>query len=174
MHPIQYYSCFISYSHQDNEFVHRLHADLQNQGVRCWFAPHDMRIGDKIRPRIDEAIRLHDKLLLILSKHSAFSDWVEHEVETALAKERREKRPLLFSIRLDNAILEHSYIDWLGGNGAKRAPHRRFYPMERSRCLPTRLRASPARSQSRVSPNIPDGMISNSSLVFSDRPLCFT
>lgn len=112
MHPIQYHSCFISYTHQDNNLAHRLHSDLQGHGVRCWFAPHDMKIGDKIRPRIDEAIHLQDKLLLILSEHSVASDWVEHEVETALAKERKEKRTILFPIRLDNAILEREHIGW--------------------------------------------------------------
>src|SRR5262245_24600010 len=43
--PIQFYSCFISYASKDQIFADRLHADLQNKGVRCWFAPHDMRIG---------------------------------------------------------------------------------------------------------------------------------
>ena len=56
MPPIQYHSCFISYAHQDDDLASRLHSDLQDHGVRCWFAPHDMRIGDKIRSRIDEAI----------------------------------------------------------------------------------------------------------------------
>ncbi len=112
MHPIQYHSCFISYSHRDESLARRLHADLQDKGVRCWFAPHDMHIGDKIRPRIDEAIHLQDKLLLILSESSVTSDWVEHEVETALARERREKRTILFPIRIDNAILERPYTGW--------------------------------------------------------------
>ncbi len=35
---------------------------------RCWFAPEDLKIGERFRPKIDEAIRLHDKLLLVLSK----------------------------------------------------------------------------------------------------------
>jgi hypothetical protein len=50
----EYYSCFISYSSKDQDFAERLHADLQNKGVRCWFAPEDMKIGDKIRDRIDQ------------------------------------------------------------------------------------------------------------------------
>ena len=45
-----------------------MHADLQAKGVRCWFAPHDMHSGRKIHEQIDEAIRLHDRLLLILQK----------------------------------------------------------------------------------------------------------
>jgi hypothetical protein len=42
---IQRYSCFISHSSKDKDFAERLHADLQNKGVRCWLAPHDMPIG---------------------------------------------------------------------------------------------------------------------------------
>ena len=42
---IEFYSCFISYSSKGHVFADRLHADLQNKGVRCWFAPHDKRIS---------------------------------------------------------------------------------------------------------------------------------
>jgi hypothetical protein len=41
--PIEFYSCFISFSSKDHEFAERLHADLQNKGVRCWFAPEDIK-----------------------------------------------------------------------------------------------------------------------------------
>jgi len=103
--PIEYYTCFLSYSSQDQDFAQRLFADLQSKGIRCWFAPEDMRIGDKITPRIDEAIRLSDKLIVVLSEHSVKSAWVAMEVEMALEKEQRLKRSVLFPIRLDNDIL---------------------------------------------------------------------
>jgi hypothetical protein len=103
---IQFYSCFISHSSNDQEFAERLYAGLQNKGVRCWFAPEDLKIGDKIRDCIDESIRLRDKLLLILSEHSIASDWVEHEVESALEEERQRGRTILFPIRLDDAVME--------------------------------------------------------------------
>lgn len=97
---IQYYSCFISYSTQDQEFAERIHADLQNKGVRCWFAPHDIQGGKKIHEQIDDAIRLHDRLLLILSKHSMNSNWVETEITKARKRELRETRRMLFPVRL--------------------------------------------------------------------------
>ncbi len=103
--PIDYYTCFISYSSKDQSFAERLHADLQNKGVRCWFAPEDMKIGDKMRVRIDESIRLYDKLLLVLSEHSVNSQWIEQEVETALAKEREGQLHVLFPIRLDETVM---------------------------------------------------------------------
>jgi uncharacterized protein YjbI with pentapeptide repeats len=102
---IQFYSCFISYSSRDQDFADRLHADLQNKGVRCWFAPHDMKIGGKILDEIDTAIRLRDKVLLILSEHSIKSGWVEDEVSRAFAEERKRKQTALFPVRLDDAVM---------------------------------------------------------------------
>ena len=104
--PIDYYSCFISYSSKDQDFAERLYADLQTEGVRCWFAPEDMKIGDRIRPRIDESIHIYDKLLLVLSEHSVASKWVEFEVEAAMDKEQSGKPPVLFPVRLDRAVMD--------------------------------------------------------------------
>jgi len=99
---IGYYSCFISYSTKDEEFTRRLYADLQSEGVRCWFAPEDLKIGDKLRARIDESIRLHDKLLLVLSETSLASQWVEKE---AFEKEIEQEKTTLFPLRLDNEAM---------------------------------------------------------------------
>ncbi len=104
--PIEYYTCFISYSSKDQDFVERLYADLQSNNVRCWYAPEDMKIGDKIRTRIDECIRMYDKLLLVLSQHSVTSSWVEAEVESALEKEQRHNnKSVLFPIMLDDSVM---------------------------------------------------------------------
>lgn len=104
--PINFYSCFISYSNKDRPLAERLHSDLQSKGVRCWFAPADLKIGDKFRTQIDESIRAHDKLLLILSKDSLQSNWVETEIRTALERESRTKRTVLFPVRLDDSVFE--------------------------------------------------------------------
>src|SRR3954466_6239735 len=103
---IQFYSCFISYSSKDQEFAERLHEGLQNKGVRCWFAPHDLPISAKTWDTIDEAIRLRDKVLLILSKRAIASDWVEDEVTKAYAEERKRKQIVLFPVRLDNTVMK--------------------------------------------------------------------
>jgi uncharacterized protein YjbI with pentapeptide repeats len=106
MQPIQFYSCFISYSSRDEELAQRLHADLQSKGVRCWFAPKDLKIGERFRQRIDKVIRVHDKLLLILSEHSVTNSWVEKEVETAMESEDEQKKTILFPVRLDDSVME--------------------------------------------------------------------
>jgi len=95
-----------------------LYADLQNKGVRCWFAPHDLRIGDRFADRIEESIRTYDKLLIILSKNSVKSTWVEDECKAALEKENRFReeqqldKTVLFPIKLDEAI-EEATSQWV-------------------------------------------------------------
>lgn len=109
--PFQYYSCFISYSSRDEALAQCLHADLQNKGVRCWFAPEDLKIGDEFRSRIDESIQGYDRLLLILSESSVKSHWVQKEIETAFEKEAKENRIVLFPIRIDEAVMQ-SQVGW--------------------------------------------------------------
>jgi len=98
--PIQFYSCFISYSSKDQEFAERLHADLQEKGVRCWFAPDDIRAGQKIYLQIDEAIRFYDKLLLVLSEYSMHSNWVATEIKRTRQRELSEGRQMLFPVSI--------------------------------------------------------------------------
>lgn len=98
--PLRFYSCFISYSTADEEFAERLHADLQDNGIRCWFAPHDMEGGRKIYDQVDQAIRLYERLLLILSAESMSSSWVKTEIVMARQKEIEFKRTVLFPLRL--------------------------------------------------------------------------
>jgi hypothetical protein len=62
-------------------------------------------IGAKTWDAIDEAIRLRDKLLLILSENSIASDWVEDEVTKAFAEERRREQLVLFPVRIDDAVM---------------------------------------------------------------------
>jgi uncharacterized protein YjbI with pentapeptide repeats len=103
--PVQFYSCFISYSTADLVLAKRLNEDLQSSGVRCWFAPEDLKIGDRFRQRIDDSIRRHDKLLVLLSSHSLNSPWVESEVEAAFEVERRHGRTILVPVRTDDAVM---------------------------------------------------------------------
>jgi hypothetical protein len=97
---VQFFSCFMSYSSADEAFCSRLHGRLQEAGLRVWFAPHDIQGGQKLHEQIDHAIRVYDKLLLVLSPHSMQSPWVEFEIRHARKREVAEQRRLLFPLRL--------------------------------------------------------------------------
>jgi hypothetical protein len=102
----EFYSCFISYSSRDESFARELHTRLQAQKVHCWFAPEDLKIGDKFQESIEESIWVYDKLLVILSENSVNSSWVEREVQAAFEKESRQGSAVLFPVRLDDAVMQ--------------------------------------------------------------------
>ena len=86
---IQLYSVFISYSRADSDLADSIYGALQQRGVRCWLDKHEIRPGDKIFSRIDEGIRLWDKILLLCSRSSLSSWWVDKEIGMAFQKEQR-------------------------------------------------------------------------------------
>ena len=112
--PIEFYSCFISYSHKDESFAQRLHDQLQAKGIRCWLDEHDLKPGDRILDAIDNAIRLHDRVLLCCSQTSLGSWWVKDEVRKTLERERTKSRDILIPLDLDGHL--HKWTDGLASD----------------------------------------------------------
>lgn len=102
---INYYSCFLSHSHADKEFVRLLYRSLIERDIRCWLDEHQMLPGDDPHDRIQEGIKLWDKFILCCSKDSLSSWWVDSELNRAFTKEqlltRERGRKVLALIPLD-------------------------------------------------------------------------
>ncbi len=97
---IQFYSCFISYSSKDEEFARRLHGRMRDAHLRVWFAPEDIQGGKKLHEQIETAIRVYDKLLIVLSEASLQSEWVMTELRKARKAEIKTGQRKLFPVRL--------------------------------------------------------------------------
>ncbi len=110
-HPIEFYSCFISYSHADKNFARRIYAELQSRGIRCWLDEKDLRPGDVMIDAITDAIRLRDKVLVCCSLASLSSGWVDQELAAAIEIERRERKKTIIPLDLDGYMFD----GWEGG-----------------------------------------------------------
>jgi uncharacterized protein YjbI with pentapeptide repeats len=93
--------CFISYSWKDTRFVDKLRDRLIVEGVNAWLDRHDMVAGP-IQDQVWKAIQVHHVVIIVLSKDSVNSDWVENELDMARTKERVEKRAVLCPLALDD------------------------------------------------------------------------
>ncbi|MBI4683800.1 MAG: toll/interleukin-1 receptor domain-containing protein [Nitrospirae bacterium] len=101
-YPIQQKNLFISYSHADADFVETLEAHLKSNHILYWRDIHDATAGP-LNQVIDRAMRRNPTVLLILSRNSINSDWVEYEAQTARELEKELDRHVLCPIALDDS-----------------------------------------------------------------------
>ena len=99
---VQINPLFISYSHADGAFVDAMEEKLNEKGIRFWRDIHDASAG-RLEKVIDRAMRQNPTVLLVLSKDSVQSDWVEHEARSARELEKELKRDVLCPVALDGA-----------------------------------------------------------------------
>lgn len=92
--------CFLSYSTKDTAFVERLYRRLSEAGVSLWYAPHDVAPGQHLDEQLANAIRINDRVVLVLSKNSIQSNWVLQEILAARKRERLENRRIIIPISL--------------------------------------------------------------------------
>lgn len=92
---------FISYSHHDRGFVERLVNDLKAAGLSVWWDELEIKVGHSIIKKVSEGIGKSAFLAVALSPKSVKSDFVQHELESALIRQLSGKKirvlPLLIS-----------------------------------------------------------------------------
>ncbi|HLG15927.1 MAG TPA: TIR domain-containing protein [Blastocatellia bacterium] len=81
-------SVFVSYSHEDRDFINGLASDLRRRRVKVWFDER-LRTGEAWLQQIDLAICSTDALILVMSPSSIASTWVQRELQTALSSNKR-------------------------------------------------------------------------------------
>ena len=92
----KYQTCFLSYSSIDRPFASRLYESLGKAGVRVFWDQFDVLPGEYLEGQLVEAIREHDRLIVVLTPASMASAWVKREIELAWY----HKRESLVLVRL--------------------------------------------------------------------------
>lgn len=108
---------FISYSSQDREFVDRLAHQLVQNKVSVWLDRWELRAGDSLVTRIQEAVGGASALLVVLSKASVESEWCTKELNAGLMRELDEKRVVVVPILIEDCkiptfLREKVYADF--------------------------------------------------------------
>lgn len=77
-------SVFISYSSKDERYIKKMTQMLEKMGITYWIAPDMIPAGSNYAREIPSAIQNCDIFLLVLSKASQQSIWVEKEIDSAI------------------------------------------------------------------------------------------
>ncbi len=118
--PVKMFPVFLSHSWSNKLFARKLYESLIDNKIHCWFDERNTRPGDRLVSAISDGINDYDKMILVCSKESLTSWWVEREIERILKKERMynngkketEKVNLLIPISIDDYVFNEWDSPW--------------------------------------------------------------
>ena len=91
---------FISYSHQDKDFVDQLAIQLVRKNVHVWVDRWELSVGDSLIDKVQQAVEGSSALLVVLSPESVQSEWCKRELSAGLLRELEEKRVVVMPVLL--------------------------------------------------------------------------
>jgi uncharacterized protein (TIGR03067 family) len=77
---------FVSYSSRDQPWADKIIEFLEQDGIRCWYAPRDITAGAEWGSAIIDGIHQCRVMIVVFSEHSNQSSHVRREVERAISK----------------------------------------------------------------------------------------
>lgn len=111
---------FLSHSSFDKPFVRNLAASLLAEGIPVWLDSWELDVGDPLLSRIEGGIKGSSLFIVVVSRRSVESGWVERELRTALLQESKTGRKFIFPIKVDECqtpafMDERIYADFKHG-----------------------------------------------------------
>lgn len=94
---------FISYSAKDRITAASIADELRRRGVSVWFDQQEILAGDSLVGRISEGIDSSDYLLVLLSRSSLDSAWVQREVGIAFDRFGTEAGNVIIPVKIDDS-----------------------------------------------------------------------
>lgn len=113
---------FISYASEDKQsFVDQLAKELRDKGVRVWYADFSLRLGDRLKDKIEEGLTKSRFGVTVLSKSFFQKKWTQDELGVLIQRDSFDRKVIL-PIWLDvdyDEVYEQSPL--LAGHVAARA-----------------------------------------------------
>lgn len=79
---------FISHSSYDKKFTRLLKACLIENDISTWFDEDELNLGDSLLKKLENALEESSHFVIILSKASVESDWVQLELKNAVMHQK--------------------------------------------------------------------------------------
>ena len=95
---------FISYSTKNQTSADAIRELFNRNGIETWMSAYDVPAGSNYPTDINRAIRLCSCFVLLLSKESQRSPWVEREVNSAISKGKQ-----VIAVQLEDFALNDAF-----------------------------------------------------------------
>ena len=92
---------FISYSSKDDKMADAVCRNLESNGLKCWIAPRNIISGKNYAEQIMQGIKLAKIIVLVFSKDSQESVFVNNEIDAAFSNDK----PII-SFKIDETLPE--------------------------------------------------------------------
>jgi hypothetical protein len=99
---------FLSYSSKDKLVADAICARLENQGIRCWIAPRDVKPGADYSNQIADALESATTMVMVFSSESNNSRHVKSEIDRAFSLGK-----IIIPFRVENVELDKGLAYYL-------------------------------------------------------------
>lgn len=106
------FDAFLSYHSGDAEWVAALKAALESRGVRVWIDSEQLRPGNLFPGALASGIQSINCVVLVLSRGSIASAWVEEEYSLALTHRRQVVPVLIDDVEPPGFIAGRTWVDF--------------------------------------------------------------
>jgi Uncharacterized conserved protein len=96
---------FLSHSGRDIEAVRPLADDLERAGLDVWLDEKELKVGDRISRKVQDALDSADYLGIWLTRDAVDSGWVETEWESVFDDELKSRRTKVFPLLAEECKL---------------------------------------------------------------------
>ena len=109
-------SAFLSYAHEDQEFVFALVEQLKERDLSVRYDQVALRIGDSLIERISSEITAGDFLIAVVSPDSLQSGWCRQELALAMTQGINQQRVKVLPVRFRGAAMPPALDDTYWGD----------------------------------------------------------
>ena len=99
---------FLSYSSKDKLVAHAICSRLENQNIRCWIAPRDVKPGSDYSNQIADALEAATVMVMVFSSESNNSRHVKSEIDRAFSLGK-----IIIPFRVENVELDKGLAYYL-------------------------------------------------------------
>jgi TIR domain/SIR2-like domain len=108
---------FISHSSKNTDFFNKIRVNLKEVGINVWVFTEEIHAGDDMTQEVKKALSEIDYYIIVLSKASVNSEWVNFELSSTLVNEASRQENLIIPILIEECEIPSSlrnrlYIDF--------------------------------------------------------------